>query len=83
MICLFTNKAWCFPFKRKTKAETAQSLEKIFIELEGDVENLITDEGVEFDLENLYEKYNINRYSVKACHVEIFSQSDPWIFTFS
>ena len=77
VICLFSNKAWSFPLKRKTKIETSEALEKIFNELQGDVDNFFVDQGVEFDLD-IYEKYNINKYSVKSplksCHVENFNK---------
>ena len=78
VICLFSNKGWCFPLKRKTKAETADSLEPLFQEHEGEIVNLFVDRGVEFDLDSLYEKYDINKYSInselKSMHVENFNK---------
>ena len=47
IVCLFSNKAWAFPMKKKTKKSTLEGLEKVFIELEGEVMNVWTDDGSE------------------------------------
>ena len=74
--CLFSNKAWCYPLKQKSKREVSEALDQLFYDLKGQVVNLTTDNGIEFDLPELYEKHCINRYYVKsplhACHIENF-----------
>ena len=76
--CLFSNYAWGFPLKRKTQTETGKALESLFELYDGDIFNLWVDDGVEFYLSELYDKYNINKYSVKsllkACHIENFNR---------
>ena len=79
IVCLFSNKAWAFPMKKKTKKSTSEGLEKVLVELRGRVMNLWTDDGGEYMNLDIYDKYNVNRYSVnsplKCSHIEIFNKS--------
>ena len=76
--CLFSNYAWCFPMKSKTRAETKANLAPLYEKLEGEIDNVWVDQGEEFQLPELYDKYDINKYSVKSnlksCHIENFNK---------
>ena len=75
---MFSNKAWCYPLKQKTKEETKKALITLFDELDGQIQNFFVDQGQEFELPDVYEKYHINKYSVKSplksCHIENFNR---------
>ena len=77
VLCIFSNKAWAYPLKKKTQQEVKVCLQGLFTELEGQIDNWWVDGGNEFDLD-IYDQFNINKYSVLSplhgCKIECFNK---------
>ena len=54
--CIFSNKIWAFPLKRKTKAETEENLDKVFSIHHEDISNFWSDKGGELADLSIYKK---------------------------